>query len=140
MRILAIDPGIKHIGLAISDPSGTIANPLMVLEHQSKETDIESIILQVALNSVELIILGQSIDDNGIPTFEGRRSARLAEMLRRKVSVPVVLWNEGFSTQDARMARIKMGVSKKRRTGHMDAMAASVILQSYLDSIFSEKE
>jgi putative Holliday junction resolvase len=138
MRILAIDPGIKHIGLAISDPSGTIANPLMVLEHQSKETDIESIILQVALNSVELIILG--LDDNGIPTFEGRRSARLAEMLRRKVSVPVVLWNEGFSTQDARMARIKMGVSKKRRTGHMDAMAASVILQSYLDSIFSEKE
>jgi putative Holliday junction resolvase len=140
MRILAIDPGIRRIGLAISDPTGTIANPLMVLEHLSKEKDSERIAIQAELNSVNIIILGQSLDDVGLPSFEGRRSARLADMLRRLVSVPVILWNEGFSTKDARNARIMMGASKKQRSGHLDALAATIILQSYLDSTQDGKQ
>ena len=134
MRILAVDPGKKHIGLAISDPSGTIANPLMILTHKSRGTDVDRIIEVVMKNAIEKIIVGQSIDDeNGQPTFEGRQSARFAEALRSRTSVPIELWDEAYSTQDARHARIMMGASRKNRSGHLDDLAATLILQSYLD-------
>jgi len=134
LRILAVDPGKKHIGLAISDPSGTIANPLMILTHKSRGTDVDRIIEVVMKNAIEKIIVGQSIDDeNGQPTFEGRQSARLAEALRCRTSVPIELWDEAYSTQDARHAQIMMGASRKKRSGHLDDLAATLILQSYLD-------
>lgn len=140
MRIMSIDPGSRHIGLAISDLSGTIANPLMVLTHRSRDVDTDLIAREVIKNEVDLIVIGQSLDDNGKPTFEGRRAARLARTMSRKISVPVEFWNESFSTQDAKKARVMMGGSKKKRSGHLDALAATVILQSYLDARSVTKE
>lgn len=137
---MSIDPGSKHIGLAISDPTGSIANPLMILEHKSRESDTDHISQEVVKNDIKLIIIGQSLDDNGEPTYEGRRSIRLAQSLARKVSVPIKFWNENFSTQDARRARILMGGPRKKRGGHIDDLAACVILQSYLDAQSVEKE
>jgi putative Holliday junction resolvase len=97
MRILAIDPGEKHIGLAISDPTATIAAPLTVLQHVSRPIDAAAI-------------------------------AELATQL------PLTTWDESFSTQAARQARIGMGVSRRKRKGHLDELAATVILQSFLDA------
>ena len=74
------------------------------------------------------------IDENGKPNFEGRRSARFAKVLRTQTNLPVKLWDESYSTQYARQARIQMGVSRKKRSGHLDDIAATVILQSYLDA------
>ena len=137
---MSIDPGSINIGLAISDPTGTIANPFMVLKHRSREEDTDFIAQQVLDNQINLIIVGQSLDDHGEPTYEGRRSARLAKVLSQKVSIPVKLWNESFSTQEAKRARILMGGSRKKRSGHLDALAAAVILQSYLDMEANKKE
>ena len=81
-----------------------------------------------------LIIIGQSFDDDGKPSFEGRRSMRFAEVLKTQTTVPVILWEESFTTQDARLARIQMGASRKNRSGHLDDLAATILLQSYLDS------
>ncbi len=134
MRILAVDPGSKHIGLAISDLTGTIANPLAILSHEAQVIDAAVVINQATANEVGLIVVGQSLDDNGNPTFEGRRAARFAKTLQAQTYIPVVLWDEGFSTQDARSARINLGVSRKKRSGHMDDLAATVLLQSYLNS------
>jgi putative Holliday junction resolvase len=120
--------------VAISDPTGTIANPLLVLTHRSREVDTDFIAREVVKNDVDLIVVGQSLDDNGEPTFEGRRAARLAQALSRKVTIPVEFWNESFSTQDAKKARVMMGGSKKKRSGHLDDLAATVILQSWLDA------
>ncbi|MFC2028541.1 Holliday junction resolvase RuvX [Chloroflexota bacterium] len=133
MRILAIDPGSKNIGLALSDPSGTIANPFSILTHESREKDTEIIKGIIEDNDVQLVIIGCSFDEDGIPTYEGRKSQRLAGLLSKKIDVPVKLWDEGYSTQIARKARIKMGVKRKKRKGHLDDLAAVVILQSYLD-------
>lgn len=138
MKVMAIDPGSKHIGLAISDPTGTIANPFMILKHKSRDIDTDFIANEVSKNGIELIIVGQSLDDNGDPTFEGRRSIRLAQALASKINVPVRFWNEGFSTQDARRARILMGSSRKKRSGHLDDLAATIILQTYLDARSTE--
>ena len=134
MRVLAIDHGEKRIGLAISDPTGTIANPLTVIQHISRAVDAAQVAAIAAENGAGSIIIGQSFGEDGEPNLAGRRAARFAEALREQTDLPVELWDESFSTQKAREARIRMGVSRKRRAGHLDELAATVILQSYLDA------
>jgi putative Holliday junction resolvase len=133
MRILAVDPGSKRIGLAVSDPTGTIANPLTVLEHIARLVDAAAVAELARTHEAGLIVIGQSLDDNGQPTYEGRRAARFAEALKTQTSLPAVFWDEAFTTQDARRARIQMDVSRKDRSGHLDSLAATVLLQDYLD-------
>jgi putative Holliday junction resolvase len=134
VRILAVDPGSKHIGMAISDPTGTIANPLMVLEHRARLVDAASIADLARSNKADRIVVGQSFDDDGRPNFEGRRSARFADALRTQTDLPVELWDESLTTRDARSARIALGVRRRRRAGHLDDLAATILLQSYLDA------
>ena len=134
MRILSVDPGQKNIGIALSDETATIANPLTVIQHVKREIDAAQVAALAAENNAKLIVIGQSFDDDGKPTFEGRRSARFAKALREQTDLPVELWDEAYSTQIARQAAIQMNVSRKKRRGHLDSIAATVILQSYLDA------
>lgn len=133
MRILAIDPGDKNIGVAISDPSETIAGPLTVLKHVSRLIDAASIAELARQNNVGKIIVGQSFNVDGKPNFQGRKAARLAAVIRSQTSLPVELWDEAYSTQAARSARMVIGSPRSKRKGHLDELAATVILQSYLD-------
>jgi len=134
MRVLAVDHGEKRIGLAISDPTGTIANPLTVIQHVSRAVDAAQVATIATENGAGLIVIGQSFDEDGQPNLAGRRAARFASALQEQTDLPIELWDESFSTQAARAARIQMGVSRKRRAGHLDEIAATVILQSYLDA------
>ena len=134
MRILAVDPGEKRIGIALSDPTGTIANPLTVLKHVARPIDAATIAGLAQDREAGLIIVGQALDDDNQPTPQSRRAERLAEAIRMQTTLPVVLWDESNSTQIARQARIQMGVSRRKRAGHLDDLAATVILQSYLDA------
>ena len=134
MRILAVDPGSKRIGVAISDPTATIANPLTVINHDGRLVDATRVADLAKTNDAGMIIVGQSLDDDGLPTFEGRRAVRFAETLKTQTDLPVIFWDESFTTQEARTARITMGVSRKNRQGHLDSMAATLLLQSYLDA------
>jgi putative Holliday junction resolvase len=138
MRILAVDPGSKRLGIAISDPSGTIANPLTVVKHTSRAIDAAHIAGLAAEHEAERIVVGQALNDEGQPTSEGRGAARLAAAIREQTDLPVTLWDESFSTQDAQAARLALGVPRRRRYGHQDELAAVVILQSYLDSLASQ--
>ncbi len=135
MRILTVDPGSKRLGLAISDPTGRIANPLAIIRHVSRVIDAATVAGQAAAYEAGLIVVGQSLDEHGRPTFEGRRAARFAAALRAQTSIPVILWDEAFTTQEARAARIAMGVSRQKRAGHLDDLAATLLLQSYLDAL-----
>jgi putative Holliday junction resolvase len=134
MRIMAIDPGEKNIGIAISDPTGTIANPFTILTHVSRLVDAASISALAHEQGVQLIVVGQVLDEDGLPTPQSRRSARLAAALRTQSLLPVVLWDEGGSTQVVRQARRAMGATTRKRSGHIDDLAATFILQTYLDS------
>jgi putative Holliday junction resolvase len=134
MRILAVDHGEKRIGLALSDETATIASPLKVIEHVSRAIDAAQIADIASQNDVKLIVIGQSFDEEGNPNPAGRRAGRFADELKNQTNIPIELWDESFSTQDARAARIELGVSRKKRAGHQDAFAAVVILQSYLES------
>lgn len=134
MRILGVDPGEKRIGIALSDPSGTIANPLKVIPHVSYSMDAATIVQLALEHQAEIIVIGQSLDDEGNPTREGKRAARLATAIRQQCNIPLVLWDESFSTYEARTARISLDVRRQKRRGHLDELAATVILQSYLDA------
>ncbi len=134
MRILSVDHGEKRIGLALSDPTGTIASPLRVIDHVSRLMDAAQVAALAQENEAGLIVIGQSFDEEGRPNLAGRRAAKFAQALLEQTSIPIVLWDESFSTQDARIARIELGVSRKKRGGHQDALAAVVILQSYLEA------
>jgi putative Holliday junction resolvase len=134
MRILAVDHGEKRIGLALSDSTGMFASPLKVIEHVSRLVDAAQVTELAVQNQAGLIIVGQSFDEEGQPNLAGRRAARFAEALRTQTDIPVSLWDESFSTQDARATRIEIGVSRKKRGGHLDELAAVMILRSYLES------
>jgi putative Holliday junction resolvase len=134
MRILAIDHGEKRIGVALTDATGTIAAPLKVVEHISRAIDAAQVAELATQNDAVLIVIGQSFDDDGNPNPAGRRAGRFADELKKQTNLPIELWDESFSTQDARAARIELGVSRKKRAGHQDSFAAVVILQSFLES------
>src|SRR5512136_280071 len=99
MRVLAVDPGSKRIGLALSDPTGTIANPLTVVQHVARLVDAAFVAELAASHEAGLIVVGQSFNDDGTPSFEGRRSRRFSEALKTQTTIPVILWDESFTTQ-----------------------------------------
>jgi putative Holliday junction resolvase len=134
VRILAVDPGEKNIGIAISDPTGTIASPLVVIKHISRPLDAATIADLAHQNQVGLIVIGKSLDEEGASTPQSRRADHLAEAIHQQSELPVQYWDESFSTQEARTSRIALGTSRKKRRGHLDDLAAAVILQSYLDA------
>jgi putative Holliday junction resolvase len=133
-RVLAVDPGEKRLGIAISDPTGTIARPLTVLRHVSRIIDAAEVARLAAENEAVRILIGQALDADGGLTAQARHAERFAEAVREQTNLPVELWDESGSTQAARASRIAMGVSRRKRSGHLDDIAATVILQSYLDA------
>lgn len=134
MRILAVDPGEKRLGIAISDPTGTIANPLMVIKHIARSIDAATIAELANQHNADQIIIGLALDAEGKSTKQSRSAERLAEAVRNQTDLQVILWDESESTQIARGARIAMGVSRRKRRRHLDDLAATVILQTYLDT------
>jgi len=135
---MAVDHGEKRIGLALSDPNAMFASPLKVIDHVSRLVDAAQVADLAAQNEVGLIVIGQSFDEEGRPNLAGRRAARFAEALQTQTQVPIRLWDESFSTQDARATRVAMGVGRKQRGGHLDELAAVMILRSYLEAQHSQ--
>ena len=140
MRILAVDPGEKRLGIALSDPTNTIANPLTVIKHISRPIDAARIAQLARENQVALIVVGQALDEENQPTPQGRRANRLAEAIQAQIDIPIELWDESDSTLAARSARIAMGSSRKKRSGHLDDLAATYILQTYLDAMAEKRK
>jgi len=125
-RILAVDPGDVRIGLALSDPTGTLASPLLVLEHSARQTDAARIAQEAAAHEATRIVVGIALDQDGERGPQARKCARLANAIQQHSDLPVVLWDERGTTQRA----------KELSGSHhpLDARAAAVLLQEYLDA------
>lgn len=134
MKVLAVDPGDKRIGLAVSDPTGTLSRPLTVIRHTARENDAKKIV-QIAIEEcAALIVVGWALDSEGEVGHQARKSERLADVIRTMTSLPIKMWDESGTTQAAIQTRIVMGVSRKKRQGHLDDVAASILLQDFLDN------
>jgi putative Holliday junction resolvase len=125
-RILAVDPGDARIGLAISDPSKTIARPLETLKHISRQRDAERIHEKAIEFEVTSIVVGVAYDQHGGLGPQARKSMRLIEALKKASSIPIIAWDESGSTQAAMRGYDTDSI--------LDAHAAAVILQDYLDA------
>ena len=140
MRILAIDPGEKRIGLAISDPTRTIASRLSVIVHESFAMDLQRIHDLVSKNDVGLVVVGQALDDEGESTASSRRATKFGQGLVDKYQIAVVYYDEAGTTNEAKQTAFDLGVKRKKRQGHLDDLAATILLQRYLDTTLDKEE
>ncbi len=134
MRILALDPGEKKIGVALSDPTGLVARPLTTLAHTARDADAARIAALAVEQQAELILIGLALDAAGQRGPQARRAERLAEAIRQQTSVPVKLHDESYSTQAAQDAMRASGKKRGARRAQVHAVAAAALLQSYLDA------
>lgn len=135
MRILAIDVGDRRVGVAISDPLGHWARPLTVLQRRSKQHDYEAIARLVQEHEADLVVVGHPLELSGEVGPQARRVERYAAGLAAQIPVPVVLWDERLSTAEAERILHESGETSRQYRGRLDAVAAAVILQSYLDAV-----
>lgn len=138
MRLLALDVGDRRIGVAVSDATGLIANPLSVIRRASKAEDFERIARLVREQDVEGLVVGHPLNADGSAGPQAQRveryAAALADALQAEgLNLPMVLWDERMSTLRAQEVMIAAGRKRKDRRGRIDAVAAAVILQDYLD-------
>jgi len=128
--VLAIDPGEARIGLALSDPTGTIARPLEVIRHTSRSADVHLILERAGVHAAAMLLVGLALDSDGAVGPQARRGLRLAEALRAETQLPVETWDESGST----VAAWRPAPGRRHVDPMIDARAAAVFLQEYLDA------
>jgi putative pre-16S rRNA nuclease len=133
-RILALDVGEKRIGVAVSDETGTLARPLTTLTRASKRQDFERIAHLAAEQEVERIVAGYPRSLAGDEGPQARRVRRYVEALATTLPAPVELWDERYTTVEAQERLQEAQRRKLRDRGQLDAAAAAIILQDYLDA------
>ena len=133
MRLLGLDVGDKTIGMALSDESATLATGLDTLRRSGLQRDLRELAELARDREVSSVVVGLPRSLNGSEGPQARKVLAFVEALKRAVEVPVVTWDERFTTVAAENALIEGGVSRARRKGLVDKVAAVLILQSYLD-------
>lgn len=132
-RLLGIDHGLKVIGLAISDPTGLLARPLDLLRRTSRREDFAHINALIAAHGVVGLVVGLPESPLHITVYTQADRVRLwASRLAAAVEAPVYLWNERYSSQEAEELLAEAG---RERPERIDAIAAAVILQGFLDAL-----
>lgn len=127
---MAIDWGERRIGLAVSDPSGTIATPAGIVERRAgKRPPIAELVRRAESLEARAIVVGLPLDGEGEDTPRATECRRVASELTRRTHLPVALLDERFTTATALRAIREMGGSTRGRKGDVDALAATVLLQ-----------
>ena len=131
MAILGLDVGEKRIGVALAE--GLLAVPLTVIDRRVEETDMELIMALVKEYRAERIVVGLPRLMNGNIGTQAEEILSFCGALAEHVDIPVDTWDERLSTVTAERLLIDIGMKRKKRKGKLDAMAAAIILQAYLD-------
>ncbi|MCI8328302.1 MAG: Holliday junction resolvase RuvX [Oscillibacter sp.] len=132
MRILAIDYGDAHTGVAISDPTGLLAGFTTTITAYRPEVVAEQIAALVQEHGVEELVLGHPRNMDGTRGPRAEKAESLAELLRTSTGLPVTLWDERRTTIDAHQILFSAGKNARQRKKSVDAVAASLILEGYL--------
>ncbi len=132
-RIMALDPGEKRMGVAMSDEMGLIAQPLETHACGSAEEVVAHVRSLVEAHGVTEVVVGLPIRLNGEPGRAAERVRGFIERLEEVLEVPVVPWDERLTSKAAERMLIQANVSRSKRKGAVDRVAAAVLLQSYLD-------
>jgi len=139
VRVLAIDFGMRRMGVAVSDALGITAQGLTTLQRTRLEDDLQKIQELTEEYSTERVIVGNPLGHGGGETAMSRHAADFAEKLRRRVNCPVDLWDERLTSVEANRALRETGLSLGKRQRAVDRVAATLLLQSYLDFLSNER-
>ena len=132
MRIMAIDYGDAHTGIAISDPTGLLAGFTTVIDAWRPETAAERIAALVKEHGVERLVLGHPINMDGTRGPRSEKAQAMKSLLETATGLPVILWDERRTTIDAHQILQNSGKNARQRKKVVDAVAASLILEGYL--------
>ncbi len=133
MRLLAVDYGDRRVGLAVSDPTGTIASPAgHIVRRSGKRPPIAEIVRRAEEFGARGFVVGLPLDGDGAETPRAAEVRHLAHELERRTGLPVELLDERFTTAAALRAIREMGGSTRHRKGDVDALAATILLQHAL--------
>lgn len=133
MRTLGIDYGEKRIGLAISDRLGIIAQGLKVVSTENFFKEIEEIKTIIKKFQIGKVVIGIPKNIDGSIGKKAREVLKFIEQLRKYISLPLIVWDERFTTKIAKNILINANMSRKKRKNVIDKMSAVIILQEYLD-------
>lgn len=134
MRLLGLDIGDRRVGIAVGDPTGLLATAERVLKRVSIAKDVAALAQMARDYEAEAIIVGLPLHLDGREGDQAKSVRRFVERLKEWIDVPVIYWDERLSTVGARRLLIEAGLRPAERAARLDAAAAAVILQSYLDS------
>ena len=132
MRIMAIDYGDAHTGIAISDPTGFLAGFTTTIDAYRPEVVAERVAALAKEHGVEELVLGYPKNMDGSLGPRAEKAEAMAALLKAATSLPVVLWDERRTTIDAHQILFNSGKNAKKRKKTVDAVAASLILEGYL--------
>ncbi len=133
MRTMGLDIGSRTIGIAISDELGITAQGLKTLRRKSTEDDLREIAAIVSQFEIEKIVVGLPKNMNGTLGEQAEMVLKWTKVLTDKIQVPVVTWDERFSTVGASKVLLEADLSRRKRKKVIDKLAAVLILQGYLD-------
>jgi putative Holliday junction resolvase len=133
-RILGLDFGTKRVGAALSDSRGQIATPLEVYERRDRVQDARHYQNLVAENEVERIVVGLPVHLGGREGTSASLARDFGDWLASVTGLPVVYFDERFTTLDAEESLIAAGLKRAKRKGLRDMLAARILLQNYLDA------
>ena len=134
LRVLGLDVGERRIGVAVSDPTGTIVSPVAAIRRVSQESDIRAVTALAGEYEAEAIVVGLPISLSGRLGPQGRLVREFIRSLSKESPIPVHPHDERFSTVEAERLLREAGHAPSREKGLRDSAAASVILQAYLDA------
>lgn len=132
-RVLALDVGDRRIGLAVSDPMKIIANPLETLFRKDLESDIEYLLGIIKEKEVELIVSGLPVSLAAKETEQTVKTREFIAELKKHTDLPIRFIDERLTTSLSERVLIEGGVRRENRKQVIDKVAATVILQNYLD-------
>ena len=133
MRIMAIDPGTSRHGVAASDPLGMIATPLPFLPASGKGGGIDGLVAAALQMEASLVLVGYPLNMDGTVGFRAKAAERIADALRERLPMEVVLVDERLSSFEAEELLHEAGRDTRKQKGRIDSAAAAVMLQHYLD-------
>jgi putative Holliday junction resolvase len=132
-RILAIDFGLRRLGLAVSDPLRLTAQGLETLEPPNAAARVTGLLKVIDKYDVHEVLIGNPLSKQGTATAMSQRVAKFAEDLRRRVECEVKLWDERLTSAEANRMLRSSGIGVNKRQRAVDRVAATLLLQSYLD-------
>jgi len=135
MRIMAIDYGTKRIGVAISDPSCTMAHPMETIIVKPDGSHMNTFLKIIKDYQITKIVVGLPYNMDGSVGESGKRVIDWCSRLEDMVSVPVILWDERLTTSEAHEILMDLNVKGRKKRDIVDKIAASIILRDYLSTL-----